>query len=65
MSQAHKKNARASRTSNGATESAEVKGRPCVPNKGSVLSEKDFTSPTGKRYRITTTDEADPYDARG
>lgn len=65
MSQAHKKDARAPHTSNGVTGSAETKGRPCVPNKASVLSEKEFTSPTGKRYRITTTDETDPYDTHG
>ena len=65
MSQPHKKDARASHTSNGVTESAEGKGRPYVPNKASVLSEKEFTSPTRKRYRITRTDEKDPYDAPG
>jgi hypothetical protein len=65
MCQADKKDARASSTSKDVTESAEVKGRPGVPNKASVLSEKEFTSPTGKRYRITTTDETDPYDAHG
>ena len=65
MSQPNKKAARASHTSKGLTESAEGKGRPYVPNKASVLSEKEFTSPTGKRYRITRTDEKDPYDAPG
>ena len=65
MSQADKKDARASHTSNGVTKSAEDKGRPGVPNKASVLSEKEFTSPTGKRYRIIRTDETDPYDAYG
>ena len=63
MSQADKKDARASHTSNGATESAEGKGRPGMPNKASVLSEKVFTSPTGKHYRIIRTDEMDTYDA--
>jgi len=63
MSQADKKDARASHTSNGVTKSAEDKGRPGVPNKASVLSEKEFTSPTGKHYRIIRTDEKDPYDA--
>ena len=63
MSQADKKDARASSTSNSATESAEGKGRPGMPNKASVLSEKVFTSPKGKRYRIIRTDEMDPYDA--
>jgi hypothetical protein len=67
MSQADKKDASASSTSNSATESAEEsaegKGRPGLPNKASVLSEKVFTSPTGKHYRIIRTDEMDPYDA--
>jgi hypothetical protein len=68
MSQAHKKeeDARASHTSNGSvTGSDKVEGRPYLPNKASVLSEKEFTSPTGKRYRIIRTDETDPYDAHG
>jgi len=63
MSQADKKDARASHTSNGVTESAEGKGRPGMPKKASVLSEKEFKSPKGKRYRIIRTDEMDPYDA--
>ena len=63
MSQSDKKHARASHTSNGVTESAEGKGRPGMPNKASVLSEKLFTSPNkGKHYRIIRTDEMDPYD---
>jgi hypothetical protein len=62
MSQADKKDARASSTSNSATESAEGKGRPGMPNKASVVSEKVFTSPKGKHYRIIRTDEMDPYD---
>jgi hypothetical protein len=68
MSQAHKKeeDARASHTSNGSvTGSDKVEGRPYLPNEASVLSEKEFTSPTGKRYRIIRTDETDPYDAHG
>ena len=64
MSQSNKKDARASHTSNGVTEAAEGQlGRPGLPNKASVLSEKVFTSPTGKHYRIIRTDEMDPYDA--
>ena len=62
MAQSNKNDARASHTSNGMTESAEGKGRPGMPNKASVLSEKVFTSPTGKHYRIIRTDEMDPYD---
>ena len=58
-----KKDARALHTTNGMTGSAEVKSHPDAPNKASVLSEKEFTSPTGKGYRIITTDETDPYDA--
>jgi hypothetical protein len=63
MSQADKKDTHASSTSNSETESAEGKGRPGLPNKASVVSEKVFTSPTGKHYRIIRTDEMDPYDA--
>jgi hypothetical protein len=63
MSKADKKDANASSASNNETESAEGKGRPGLPNKASVLSEKVFTSPTGKHYRIIRTDEMDPYDA--
>ena len=58
-----KKDAGTLHTTNGMTESAEVVVHPDVPNKASVLSEKGFTSPTGRSYRITTTDETDPYDA--
>ena len=68
MSQAHKKKkaALASHTSNGGvTGSDKVEGRPYLPNRASVLSEKELTSPTGKRYRIIRTDETDPYDAHG
>ena len=67
MSQAHKKeeDAGASHASNGVTASDEVEGRPYLPNKASVVSEKEFTSPTGKRYRLIRTDETDPYDAHG
>ena len=41
----------------------ERKGRPGMPDEESVLSEKVFTSPKGKEYRIIKTDETDPYDA--
>ncbi len=63
MCQADKKHARASHMSNCVTESDEGKGRFGIPNKASVLSEKGFTSPKGKPYRIIRTDEMDPYDA--
>jgi hypothetical protein len=63
MSRADKKDARASNASKGAPESAGGKERPGMPNKASVLSEKAFTSPKGKHYRIIRTDERDPYDA--
>jgi hypothetical protein len=33
-----------------------------MPDETSVLSEKTFTSPKGKKYRIIETDETDPYD---
>lgn len=55
---------RTSHTSKSSTESAdESRGRPGMPDEASVLSEKTFTSPKGKRYRIIKTDETDPYDA--
>ena len=63
MSRADKKDACASHTSKGTTESVKAEGRPGMPNKASVLSEKAFTSPKGKRYRIIRTDEIDSYDA--
>jgi hypothetical protein len=54
----------ASHMSNDSTESADKsRGRPGMPNETSVLSEKAFTSPKGKKYRIIKTDETDPYDA--
>jgi len=34
-----------------------------MPDETSILSEKAFTSPKGKKYRIIKTDETDPYDA--
>jgi hypothetical protein len=63
MSRPDEKDARASHTSNDATESSQAKGRPGMPKEASVLSEKAFTSPKGKQYRILKTDETDPYDA--
>jgi hypothetical protein len=36
--------------------------RPGLPSKESVISEKTFVSPAGKRYRIIRTKEKDPYD---
>lgn len=63
MSQADKKDTNDPHTSNDAAESAEGKDCPGMPNKASVLSEKEFTSPKGKHYRIIRTDEMDPYDA--
>jgi hypothetical protein len=38
------------------------KPRPGLPNEESVVSEKTFTSPKGKRYRIIKTTEKDAYD---
>ena len=63
MSRADKKDGCTPPMSKGATESAEGKERPGMPTKASVLSEKAFTSPKGKYYRIIRTDEMDPYDA--
>ncbi|HVR96115.1 MAG TPA: hypothetical protein VMW27_05845 [Thermoanaerobaculia bacterium] len=40
----------------------EAPSRPGLPAPESVVSEKTFTSPKGKRYRILRTDETDPYD---
>ena len=58
------KNDRASHKSDGSTGSAdESRDRPGMPNEESILSEKVFTSPKGKEYRIIKTDERDPYDA--
>jgi hypothetical protein len=55
---------RTSSASNGSPESAdESRARPGLPDEASVLSEKAFTSPKGKEYRIIKTDETDPYDA--
>ena len=55
---------RASYTSNGPEEPAEEnRGRPGLPDERSVLSEKAFTSPKGKEYRIIKTDETNAYDA--
>jgi len=39
-----------------------TRSRPGLPAPESVVSEKTFTSPKGKRYRILRTDETDPYD---
>jgi hypothetical protein len=63
MTRADKKDAYAPHTSNDATESAQGKDRPGVPDEASDLSEKAFTSPKGKHYRIIRTSEMDPYDA--
>lgn len=63
MSGADEKDARASHESSGATGSSQDKGRPGMPKRASIVSEKAFRSPKGKRYRIIRTDETDPYDA--
>jgi hypothetical protein len=36
--------------------------RPGLPAESSIVSEKIFTSPGNKRYRIITTSERDSYD---
>jgi hypothetical protein len=33
-----------------------------LPDKETIVSERTFTSPKGKRYRIIRTTEKDPYD---
>jgi hypothetical protein len=33
-----------------------------LPAPGSIISETEFTSPTGAKYRIIKTTETDPYD---
>jgi len=35
---------------------------PGLPDKATVISEREFTSPKGKRYRIIKTTQRDPYD---
>jgi hypothetical protein len=35
---------------------------PGLPNKETIIAERPFTSPKGKRYRIIKTTEKDPYD---
>lgn len=36
--------------------------RPGLPDEATVVSEKIFTSPKGRRYRILRTTQTDPYD---
>ena len=63
MSRPDKKD-RASRASDGSPDSAdESSRRPGLPDEKSVLSERMFTSPKGKKYRIIETEETDPYNA--
>jgi len=62
MSQADEKDPGGSQAGKQAAESAEGKERLGMPNEKSVLSEKTFTSPKGKRYRILETDEMDEYE---
>jgi hypothetical protein len=35
---------------------------PGLPDKATIVSERTFTSPKGRRYRIIRTTEKDPYD---
>jgi hypothetical protein len=63
MSRSDEKDTRASQTQNSTAESTKGNKRPGMPNKASVVSEKTFISPKGKRYRLIRTDEMDPYDA--
>jgi hypothetical protein len=41
---------------------SEPEPRPGLPAPGSIVSEKEFTSPRGAKYRIIRTRETDPYD---
>jgi hypothetical protein len=41
------------------------KAAPWLPKKESIISEKMFTSPKGRRYRVLTTTETDAYDQGG
>jgi len=38
---------------------------PGLPDPATVVSERMFTSPKGRRYRIIKTTEKDPYDPPG
>jgi len=48
----------------GPQESGETSGpaNPGLPDKETIVSERTFISPKGKRYRIIRTTEKDPYD---
>jgi hypothetical protein len=35
---------------------------PGLPDTATVIAEREFTSPKGKRYRIIRTTQRDPYD---
>lgn len=54
--------AKPSRRKRRATSSPDDKSRPGLPDPASVLSEKAFTSPAGRTYRILRTTERDAYD---
>jgi hypothetical protein len=45
-----------------AKKSGKRTARPGLPAESSIVSEKTFTSPGNKRYRIITTSERDSYD---
>jgi hypothetical protein len=42
--------------------STEPEQRPWLPDKATVVEEKMFKSPSGRRYRILRTTQTDPYD---
>jgi hypothetical protein len=44
------------------TQSKDDPSRAWLPDKSSVVSEKTMLSPKGKKYRVITTTEMDPYD---
>lgn len=43
----------------------EKPANPGLPDPKTVLCERSLVSPKGKRYRIITTTEKDPYDPNG
>jgi hypothetical protein len=46
----------------GRKDQRESQPNPGLPDPATVVSERTFTSPKGKRYRIIKTTEKDPYD---
>jgi len=59
---AGKKNVGAPRDGERAKKPEKRVARPGLPAASSILSEKTFTSPRNRSYRIIKTTERDPYD---